>query len=116
MHGERATDIRASERRTFQGTVQVLWQGRSGEVVVIRGKCLDISEQGVRIACDQPLDVRANVYLRAPAFGLMGNATVRYCRRSGTKHIVGLMFSALTSQAELGRKRCLTESQTDMEG
>jgi hypothetical protein len=48
-----------------------------------------------------------NVYLQAPAYGLMGNATVRYCRRSGMKHIVGLLFSSAAREAEQGRRRLI---------
>ncbi len=54
------------------------------------------------------IDSRTNVYLRmAPVHGLMGNATVRYCRRSGMKHIVGLQFSSAASEADQGRRRLI---------
>lgn len=72
---------------------------------MVRAKCLDISDDGVRITSEQPIDVRTNCYLQGPAFGLVGNATVRYCRRSGVKHTIGLMFSTASSQADAGRKR-----------
>jgi hypothetical protein len=102
---ERTEDIRNGERRPFQGAVQVSWQARSGETKTMRAKCLDLSEQGARIECENPLEFRSNVYLQAPAYGLMGNATVRYCRRRGIKHIVGLLFSSAAGEAEQGRKR-----------
>jgi hypothetical protein len=71
----------------------------------IRAKCTDLSEQGARIECESPIDFRTNVYLQAPDYGLMGTASVRYCRRIGMKHTIGLLFSAAASQAEQGRKR-----------
>jgi len=107
MRVERTEDIRTGERRPLQGAVQVSWQIRSGEMKTIRAKCVDFSDHGARIECEQPIDLRTNVYLRAPQFGLMGNASVRYCRRSGVKHIVGLLFSSAASQAEQGRKRLI---------
>jgi hypothetical protein len=110
MQEQHAPNIRGSERRPFQGAVQVTWQVRTGEVKMVRAKCVDLSDLGVRIECDQPIEVRTNVYVQAPAFGLMGNASVRYCRRSGIKHIVGLMFSSAASQADMGRKRCLDQT------
>ena len=61
-------DIRTGERRPFQGAVQVSWQTRSGEMKTIRAKCLDLSDQGARIECDSPIDLRTNVYLQAPGF------------------------------------------------
>jgi hypothetical protein len=98
-------DIRKGERRPFQGVVQVSWLSRSGETKTIRAKCLDLSEQGARIECENAIDARTNVYVQAPAYGLMGNATVRYCRRRGIKHIVGLLFSSAAGEGEQGRKR-----------
>jgi hypothetical protein len=103
--------IRADERRPFQGSVLVSWQGPSGEVKTIRAKCLDISDLGARIECEPAIDSRTNVFVEAPAHGLLGNASVRYCRRSGMKHIIGLMFSAPASQADEGRKRLIRSVQ-----
>jgi hypothetical protein len=113
MQEQRVGDVRTGPRRPFEGVVQVSWQARSGETKMIRAKCLDLSSDGARIECAQPIDVRTNVYLQAPAFGLMGNASVRYCRRSKMKHIVGLLFSSATSQADRGRQRCLDKSATE---
>ena len=107
MRVQHTEDIRTAERRPFQGAVQVSWQTRSGEMKIIRAECIDLSEQGARIECEQPIDLQTNVYLQAPRYGLMGNASVRYCRRSGIKHIVGLLFSSAASQADQGRKRLI---------
>ena len=115
MRVQHTGDIRAGERRPFQGAVQVSWQTRSGEMKTIRAKCVDLSDLGARIECDAPIDLHTNVYLQAPAYGLMGNASVRYCRRSGIKHIVGLLFSSVVSQADQGRKRCLVQSRPGAE-
>jgi|SRR5580658_8616576 hypothetical protein len=104
---EQKQDIRAGERRPFQSAVMVSWQARSGETKTIRAKCLDLSEQGARIVCEHPIEFRTNVYLQAPAHGLMGNATVRYCRRSGIKHVIGLLFSSAASEADQGRRRLI---------
>jgi hypothetical protein len=98
---------RIDQRRAFQGAVLVSWQTQSGETRTIRAKCLDISDLGARIECEPPIELRTNVFVEAPAHGLLGNASVRYCRRSGMKHIVGLLFSAPASQADEGRKRLI---------
>ena len=110
-----AKQIRKDERRPFQCAVQISWQTRSGEVQTMRARCLDLSSHGARVECEQPIDLRANVYLQAPSQGLMGNATVRYCRRAGVKYMIGLLFSAAISQADRGRKRCLSVSQPEAE-
>jgi hypothetical protein len=101
------TNIRTGERWPFHGAVQVSWQTTSGEMKTIRAKCLDLSDQGTRIECDSPIDFRTRVYVQAPAFGLMGNATVRYCRRSGMRHTIGLQFSSAASEADQGRRRLI---------
>jgi len=107
MRVQRGKDIRVGERRPFAGVVQVSWQTGSGETRTIRAKCTELSDQGARIECPSPIDLRTSVYLHAPAYGLMGNASVRYCRQSGLKHIVGLLFISVVSEAEQGRKRLI---------
>jgi hypothetical protein len=114
MRVQHIRDIRSGERRPFEGAVQVSWQTRSGEMQTIRAKCVDLSDQGARIECESPIDFRANVYVQAPAYGLMGNASVRYCRRSGMKHIIGLLFNSPAGEADQGRKR-LIQSRTSTE-
>jgi hypothetical protein len=102
-----ARGIRGDPRRPFDGAVLVSWQTSTGEMKTIQGKCVDISDQGARIECEAPIDLRTTVYLRAAGYGVMGNASVRFCRRDGTKHIVGLLFSSVASQAEQGRKNLI---------
>jgi len=115
MRVQHTEDVRAGERRPFKGAVRVSWQTRSGEMKTIAAKCVDLSDQGARIECELPIDLHTNVYLQAPAYGLLGNASVRYCRRSGIRHVVGLLFSSVVSQADRGRKRCLDQSQQGAE-
>lgn len=115
MRQENSTNIRKGERRTFQGALQVSWQARGQDMKVLRAKCLDISDHGARIESTEPIEVRTNALIQAPAFGFMGNATVRYCRRAGVKYIIGFQFSSAVSQADRGRQRCLTETQPDAE-
>ncbi|HUE03487.1 MAG TPA: PilZ domain-containing protein [Bryobacteraceae bacterium] len=114
MRQQRTEDVRRGERRPFQSDVRVSWLSRSGEMTMIRAKCIDLSEQGARIECQQPIEPRTSVYLQAPRHGPMGNATVRFCRRKGMKHIVGLLFSAAAGEADSGRKQ-LIESELGAE-
>lgn len=41
----------------------------------------------------EPIVARSSVYISAPSYGLMGNATVRYCRRKRMKFVIGLEFT-----------------------
>jgi len=98
---------RREERQPFACALQVSWQVTSGETRTVRATCLEVSAQGARIECSQPVAARANVYLQAPSYGLMGNATVRYCRPHGLKYHIGLEFTWAAALAEAGRKKAL---------
>ena len=111
MKVHNSTTARNDDRRAFQCAVLVSWQTRSGEVKTARGTCLNLSPQGARVECNQPIEVRSNVYLQAPGHGLMGDASVRYCTRYGLKYMVGLLFASASSLADQGRKHCLRESE-----
>jgi len=111
-----ASDVRIEGRRPYQCVVQISWHTRAGETRSARAKCLDLSAEGARIECSQPIDLRANVYLQAAAHGLMGDATVRYCVRAGLKYHIGLLFNAASSLADKGRKHCLRESRPQEKG
>lgn len=102
---------RHDERRPFECPVTVSWHTRAGEIRSARARCVDLSPQGARIECGQPIEVRTNVYMQAPTHGLMGDASVRYCIRCGLKYMIGLMFSSASSLADQGRKHCLRESE-----
>ena len=89
--------------------VQLSWQTGSGETKVARAQCLNLSQQGAGIECNQPIEARTMVYLQAPAYGLMGNASVRYCRRAGLKYRMGLLFSVSPTLADPARKKSLRD-------
>lgn len=91
----------------MQGTVVMSWQVSTGDTHTARGTFRDVSQDGARIECSEPIAVRSNVYVQAPAYGLMGNATVRHCRRQGLKFSIGLEFSWAAALAEKGRKQVI---------
>jgi len=101
--------LRSNDRRPLQGAVRIAWPGASGAIMGLRGKCLDFSENGLRVECDQALDKGTHVYLDASAFGLMGNAQVRHCRRAGLKYVIGFQFSSAASLADSGRRRLIQD-------
>lgn len=78
----------------------------------VRATCLDVSSHGACVECNEPLVARSILYLRAPSYGLMGNASVRYCRQQGQKYHIGLEFSWAAALAEEGRKRALHSTES----
>jgi hypothetical protein len=99
------------ERRRFECTAQVSWQTRSGENKFARGKIIDLSLQGAGIESTQPIDPHTLVYLQAPGYGAIGNATVRYCVRTGLKYRIGVLFSAPTKWADSARQKYLDQRE-----
>ncbi|MGA2134121.1 MAG: PilZ domain-containing protein [Bryobacteraceae bacterium] len=102
-HGSRGA--RREERYPITCPVLLSWQRANGETVTARGTCREVSLHGARVECSEAVLARSSVYLNAPSHGLMGNATVRYCRRQGLKFAIGLEFTWAAALAEEGRKR-----------
>jgi hypothetical protein len=81
---------RKEERRAFDGIVTLSTSTDNSEQKFIRGRAVDFSKSGARVQTPDPLEVGAQVYLRADSFGLMGMAKVRYCQNRSAGYIVGL--------------------------
>jgi hypothetical protein len=105
MDAPRGGGARREERYPLTCALQISWQRASGETCTARATCQDVSLRGARVECSEPIMTRSSVYLSAPSYGLMGNATVRYCRRKGLKYAIGLEFTWAAALAEEGRKR-----------
>jgi hypothetical protein len=93
MDARRGREARREERYPITCTVQISWQRANGESCTTRATCREVSLPGARVECSEPLMARSSVYLSAANYGLMGNATVRYCLRQGMKYAIGLEFT-----------------------
>src|SRR5579862_399169 len=93
---------RREERHPLNIVLQISWLSASGESCATRATCRDVSPRGAMVECSEPIAVRSSVYLSAPSHGLMGNATVRYCRRKGMKFTIGLEFTWAAALAAAG--------------
>ncbi|HEV2688845.1 MAG TPA: hypothetical protein VGV35_09830 [Bryobacteraceae bacterium] len=60
----------------------------------IKGRCLEVCRNGLRIETLQFIPAPAEVILKSPGLGLSGKGIVRYCRGQDGKYIVGLEFAA----------------------
>ena len=77
----KAENRRKEERKEFDGVVTVSTSTEGADQRFVRGRALDFSKGGARIEIPDPLDIGAQVYIRADSFGLMGMAKVRYCQQ-----------------------------------
>jgi len=101
---------RKNERCRFDCDLRVSWQISTGETKFAKASCVDLSVAGAGIECDQAIEPRSVIHLRAADFGLLGDASVRYCSRIGLKYRMGLMFSTAFRLAGAARHRCWRQS------
>ena len=57
-----------------------------------RVRIFDLSQSGVRLELPEPVDGRAVISICSDDMKVQGQATVRFCRRQGTKYVVGAEF------------------------
>lgn len=107
---------RTDDRRRFQCIAFVSWRTRAGENKLARVEMLDLSMQGAGIVSREPIESQTMVYLQAPGYGPIGNASVRYCARSGLKYRIGLLFSAPSGLADAARQKYLKERSLQVAG
>jgi hypothetical protein len=107
MDARQVREARREERFPLKCAIRISWQRATGESCTARATCREVSVHGALVECGEPLVARSSVYLSATSYGLMGNATVRYCRRQGMKYAIGLEFTWAATLAEEGRKQML---------
>jgi len=68
---------------------------------------VDLSPSGAKLATQHRLEPRSQILVHSEAFGRMGMASIRYCRREGMKYSVGLEFGAVFELSDPVRKKIL---------
>jgi hypothetical protein len=91
-------DLRRNKRTAYSGAIEVSWVESNGEPRFVRGRCLDLSEDGLRMELPIALPVRTVVTLRFDRIHLAGTASVRYMRRAGMKFVLGFELSQHLAQ------------------
>ena len=66
-----------------------------------QAKCLDVSENGMRVEGPVPVPLRTNILVRAERIHLSGSAVVKHVARYGAKYILGLEMSQALQQKTL---------------
>ena len=84
---------RRHDRTALDAAVQLSWTDRNGHETFANARLVDISESGMRVLMPEHLAEQTYVSFRAYQLNLQGTASVRRCRRQGTKYLVGLEFS-----------------------
>jgi hypothetical protein len=88
-------NLRRHERHPAAVVAQISWATSSGEARVLRVRCLDVSESGMRLQSSQMIPLRTYVTVRPEndSIKVPGQGSVRYCLRCRDGYHVGLEFS-----------------------
>src|SRR6266849_1657755 len=86
------SDCRIGSRQPIDQPVEVCWRDSSGKITEGRAHCVDISEQGARIAYSQPVTLPAVMQIRSETYGVVKTGRVRHCTPSGSQYEIGLEF------------------------
>jgi len=90
-----ARDRRIFKRFPFGEKVRVSWTDAHGRYHFADAPCLDVSETGMQIELNHPLDQQCYVNIRSERYGLNTNARVRHVRQRGMKYRIGLQFHGM---------------------
>ena len=91
---------RQYRRVPYSGPARISWEDERGLTRFAHAKCIDVSEEGLRIETSEVIPVRSQISLRADRINLSGSATVRNIRGRGSKYILGVNLSQ-TQAAEV---------------
>jgi hypothetical protein len=87
-------DLRRSRRFSVEGeTLRVSWLGSNGTLKMVpQARVLNISEEGIAVEIPEPAQLVSRVKLQSDKHRLLGEGTVRHCRRIGSKYVIGIEF------------------------
>jgi PilZ domain-containing protein len=86
-------ELRRHRRYTVKGGIlDVSWLDDTGTMRTVRGRVLDVSENGIAIELPKPM-TPGLVVLESDEFKMRGRGAVRHCRRKGDMYIVGFRFT-----------------------
>jgi hypothetical protein len=93
-------DTRRHRRIPYAGPIRLSWSDPSGSPKFVIGKCIEVSESGLRIEVAAAIPERTIVQLNAERIKFAGSATVRHLERHGAKFLLGLELSqSMTEKA-----------------
>jgi hypothetical protein len=90
---EHQGDLRRHQRNEISTSAYLSWADRDGNQKFAQGRVIDVSEIGMRIEMREPLARQAYLSFRVDQLALQGSASVRSCKKQGTKYVLGLEFA-----------------------
>jgi hypothetical protein len=88
-------DLRRTRRYAVDGaTLRVSWLDPNGSLKVAHSaRVLNICEEGIAVELPEQAQLVSRVKLQSVKHKLLGEGTVRHCRRESSKYIVGIEFA-----------------------
>jgi hypothetical protein len=86
------TESRVSTRQPFETAADLAWRDGHGRITQARGRCLDISESGARIAYADRIALPAVMQIRTEHDGVLRTGRVRHCTPHGSQYEIGIEF------------------------
>jgi len=86
------SDCRGSTRGTFETPADLAFRDGRGKITRARGRCLDISESGARIAYAERIELPAVMQIRTEHDGVLRSGRVRHCTPHGSQYEIGVEF------------------------
>jgi hypothetical protein len=93
MAGERSGSLRSEDREALNSSVRVVATDAQGFPVQLLGKCVNVSESGIRVELKDRLQTRSYVSFQIEKPFFQGTASVRSETRSRNGWQYGLEFS-----------------------
>lgn len=84
---------RRHDRSPVDGKVQLEWTTQDGTHCSVMGKCVDVSETGMKLSVRDRIAPRTVINFRAAGLGLHGSGSVRYCMSHKMEYRVGIEFT-----------------------
>jgi hypothetical protein len=87
-------DPRRARRYAVDGaTLRVSWLGLNGSLFVVqRARVANVSEDGIEVELPEAAQLLSRVKLQGDQYNLLGEGTVRFCRRTTARYLVGIEF------------------------
>jgi hypothetical protein len=90
-------ETRRNARIPYSGVVRLAWEDSRGSHFA-PGRCLDVSETGLRVELPVSIPLRTRVTLSADKIGIAGSASVKHVARFGAKYLIGLELNEILTR------------------
>lgn len=91
-------DGRSAPRFPLRSSFSMKWRDSEGRDRLEKAAAVDMSDRGLALKADRPLEVGSLVSVRGEDYKLAGAGWVRHCTRRGRSYLVGLEIKGSLSR------------------